>query len=477
MITEKGVSEPENHDVFDLMVSNNQRFKLVLSMDKYNQFETVKRLMDIYRLSGIKKLEKFFSQICIFDNGQIDLYLKQEMLYILSSKRTTNKIKLAFSNVLFLMVKNAFNYKEIWLMLEETLILYNNVFKDNTIQNLIRNIISVGLKSNTPFEKIFSFIKNFKGELYFMDLCTFLFLFLRKVKIEVKNNLVLLEILFDQENEFMVDLFHIIEDESNELGIKLEACDILYLKGSENIKTKVQTILKNILPNLAYANNPENVHLSSVAISVDKTLTSLLDKNKGKKAPSALFEILLEKFHDNIKIKGALNRIFNYSFLKFSKYQLTMREIMEQVYICMVECYQDLQTQLFFRLGEELTEMYDAPCSQGYVARLINVFSGFEVDGSFNLGISMSFEDEIYAIFSSKINSMVMNAPLPLKDKLLVELMVPTNDYENRLNLIRYLRPYLPKIWNEIFEIYKDDLTITDLDLYCRKVTMRYEGC
>jgi hypothetical protein len=94
-----------------------------------------------------------------------------------------------------------------------------------------------------------------------------------------------------------------------------------------------------------------------------------------------------------------------------------------------------------------------------------------------DLGITISYEDEIFAIFSNKINTLVSQAPFEIKEQLLEELIIPSNDHENRLNLIRYLRPYLPQIWNEIFEIFKDELTITDLDLYCRKVTMKYEGC
>ena len=473
-MTTQGIIELEENDVLDLTVSNNLRFKLLLIMDKNRQYETLKRLMDIYRLSGIKKLEKFFIQICIFDNGQIDLYLKQEMLYILSSKKTTNKIKLSFSNVLFLMLKKAFNSGEVWIMLEENLILYNTIFKDVSIHNLIKNIVVIGIKSNVPFEKMFSLLNKFRNESYFMELCALFFNTRKNKQTRVKDDLILLQILFDKENCFMDSLFHIADNKFIDLGLKLEACDILYLKGSENVKEKVRIILKNILPDLAYTNNPENVHLSSVVASVDKTLTALLEKNKGKKAPLNLFELLCKKF-DTVKIKGSLSRIFNYNFLKFSKHQLTLKEIMEQIYICMIEC--NHKDQLFIRLGEELTEMYDSPCSQGYVTRLINVFSGFEVDGSFNLGITISYEDEIYAIFSNKVNDMVMNAPLSIKEQLLIELMVPSNDYENRLNLIRYLRPYLPKIWNEIFEIFKDELTITDLDLYCRKVTMRYEGC
>jgi hypothetical protein len=91
-------------------------------------------------------------------------------------------------------------------------------------------------------------------------------------------------------------LFHIIENESTDLNLKLEACDILYLKGTQNIKNKVQDILKNILPDLEYTNNPENVHLSSVVTSANKTVECFLKENKGKICPLNLYEILLSKF-------------------------------------------------------------------------------------------------------------------------------------------------------------------------------------
>jgi len=213
--------------------------------------------------------------------------------------------------------------------------------------------------------------------------------------------------------------------------------------------------------------------------SVDRTLDSIVRKNKGESLPLKLHEFLIDKFSCSSefgKIKGSLNRIFNYNFLKFSKYNLTLKEIIENIWIIVDKCEPELKNQLIIRLEQELIDMYDT-CSQGYVTRLINIFSGFDISGESNLGITISYEDEIYAIFSAKINNVVSMAPPTIKDQLLEELMVPSNDHENRLNLIRYLRPYLSQIWNEIFEIFKDELTITDLDLYCRKVTMRYEGC
>jgi hypothetical protein len=237
----------------------------------------------------------------------------------------------------------------------------------------------------------------------------------------------------------------------------------------------VQNIISNILPNLPYVNlvnNPENAHLSSMVQSLNRTLKSLLELNKGKELPSDLYTVLLSKFEGNKKIKGSLNRIFNYSFLKFSDYKLTLKEIIQNIWVFIDSCEEALKGQLFTRLEQELEDMYDT-CSQGYASRLINTFSGFQIT---DLGIAISYEDEIYTIFSNKVNRLIMNAPQPIQEKLLEELLVPTDDYENRLNLLSFLRPHLHKIWNEIFEIFKDELTVTDLDLYCRKVTMRYEG-
>ena len=196
---------PSDNDVFDLMLSTNQRILILFDMDESHQFEAVKRLMDIYRLSGAKKLEKFLIHVCIFD-GQLNLYLKQEILYLLASKLTIKnrqKIQRAFSNVLFLMLEKAFDYNEYWLMFEENLIHFKSVFKDQNIHTLLKNIIILGFKKlrlDEPFKKIFALITHFRNESYFVDLCTFIF---NKYSLKVKNNLLLLQIIFEKENEFM----------------------------------------------------------------------------------------------------------------------------------------------------------------------------------------------------------------------------------------------------------------------------------
>jgi hypothetical protein len=363
--------------------------------------------------------------------------------------------------------------------------MYATIFPQSFNETLFKNIIILAFKKWTqlePFKKIFSLIKLATKDTGFKTLCIFIYMRYNH-SLNIKNNLLLLQIICGEE-DFMDNLFHIATNNMIDLNFRLEACDILYLKGSQAIKFRVENILKLILPDSAYTQNPENVHIPSVVSSIDRTLKSMLASNEGKEMPHSLHTTLINIFKNSLevhKIEGSLNRIFNYNFLKFSKYKLTLKEIIENVWLIIDRCDQELKAQLHIRLEQELADMYDT-CSQGYVARLINVFSGFELhtcfgSGAFDGGITISHEDEIYAIFSTKVNKLVEHAPLSIKEILLEELIVPSNDHENRLNLIRFLRPHLPQIWNEIFEIFKNELTITDLDLYSRKVIMRYEGC
>jgi hypothetical protein len=286
-----------------------------------------------------------------------------------------------------------------------------------------------------------------------------------------------LQIVFEGENEFLGDLLSIARD-GRSLSARLEACDILFLKGSSAVKAQAQHLIETLVPQDAYTTNKENAHLSSIAASVNRTLDLLLEKNRDKTPPQNLYNILLQRFShqkslsSGLNVKGSLYRIFNYNFLRFTSHHLTLKEVIENVCLFIDSFPPETQQQLYTRLEQELDDMYNT-CSQGYLTRLINVFSGFGVE---DVGISIAFEDQIYAIFSLKVNERIAAAPEELKDTLLEELTVSTNEPERRMNLTRYLRPYLSKIWNEIFDEFSANLTTTDLDLYCRKVLLKYEG-
>jgi len=479
-------------NIFDLTLLPSDQLTILKSMDKTTQFETIKRFLDIYRLSGAKKVEKFFFLLLLSDL-ETDFYLKFDIFCSLKDHLTIkNKLKVfrVFDTLVFLILQTMFIVEEHWLVFLQ-LVRHFDLCEFSDVETLLKNVIVLGFKKlKDPFKKISTLINTLqssypdswkKSALDPERGITLLWLYFYnnyKNVLTVQNNLVILQIIFEGENEFLDDLLLIAKDKGAEPSVRLEACDILFLKGSSAIKAQAQHLIETLVPQDAYTTNKENAHLSSIAASVNRTLDLLLEKNRDKTPPQNLYNSLLQRFShqkslsSGLNVKGSLYRIFNYNFLRFTSHHLTLKEVIEHVCLFIDSFPPETQQQLYTRLEQELDDMYNT-CSQGYLTRLINVFSGFGVE---DVGISIAFEDQIYAIFSLKVNERIAAAPEELKDTLLEELTVSTNEPERRMNLTRYLRPYLSKIWNEIFDEFSANLTTTDLDLYCRKVLLKYEG-
>jgi hypothetical protein len=443
-------------EVFDLNQPLLYRYALLIALSPNDQYECVKRLLDIHRLSGVCKLVKFLKHVCLNDDD-VDLHLKVEILNELVGSEGLHANKdmyPCFENVLNLMVRKYLSEERliIWLMICDVLL--------TAVVNFERTDVLVLLIQQCPkssFRRIYEFILKIKSTRFFIEMCTLLFERFQP-DLDIPDKLLLLQVIVNTHSHILDD---IVNDVELDIGLRLEALDILSLSGfSRNVDIKF---------NNDYTLNSETVHLTSVDVSVNRTLEKMLERTKDKPTPAGLYNTLISKeYADKDRIVKVLNRIFKYNFLKFSKFQLTLKEILEHVWIIISESPH--KEQLVLRLEQELLSCSNS-CSRGYATRLINVLTGFEQD----LGIFISYEDEIYTIFSQKVNKII--ATSPIQDILLEELLKPTDEHESRLTLIRYLRPVLPDVWNEIFKSYQDILTASDLDLYSRKVMMRYEGC
>jgi hypothetical protein len=66
-------------EVFDLNHPLLYRYTLLIALIPNDQYECVKRLLDIHRLSGVCKLVKFLKHVCLNDDD-VDLHLKVEIL-------------------------------------------------------------------------------------------------------------------------------------------------------------------------------------------------------------------------------------------------------------------------------------------------------------------------------------------------------------------------------------------------------------
>jgi hypothetical protein len=546
-----------NEQIFDLSISNSKRLQIIYTLDRSQQNEILRRLLDVYRLSGVKKLEKLFTSICIHDI-HLDLHLKIDIFDTFETVLTQTAggswqgdsrkcVAHALSNIQFLVALNAFANNVSWLLFTQWLLqtqisgtLAEGESKPaegrctglmaGDREVLLRNIVYRAAQEKKPFKQLFSLINHFKDQHFFKALCTLIYLKYDQ-QLNIKERLLLLQIgaCGDRRSSFtgkacdqrkqrvssmlrFEELLRIAEDKNVELNLRLEACDIIFLEGSETDRSRVSSIFDSIAPSTEYTNNSENVHIASIQASVERSIDALVNKSKcilrnrlpaceshPVRRPSAGLassdvrlerqsertsseldrigseDVLLRRYNEEpefVKIKGSLHRIFNHTFLKFTKHKLTLRDIIALVCLVIEDCEITLHDELYRRLGQELADMNDT-CSRGYVTRLVNVFSGFEIDA---LGITLSFEDEIYAIFANKVNKLIADAPDELRDVLLEQLTIPSNEHARRQELTRYLRPFLPTVWNEIYTAFEKTLTLTDLDLYSRKVMMRYDG-
>jgi hypothetical protein len=533
-----------NEQIFDLSISNSKRLQIIYTLDRSQQNEILRRLLDVYRLSGVKKLEKLFTSICIHDI-HLDLHLKIDIFDTVETVITRRMegdsckcVSHALSNIQFLVALNAFANNVSWLLFTQWLLktqISGTLKPPSGVEAksregrevLLRNIVYRAAQEKKPFKQLFNLINHFKDQHFFKALCTLIYLKYDQ-QLNIKERLLLLQIgaCGDRRSSFtgkacdqrkqrssmlrFEELLRIAEDENVELNLRLEACDIIFLEGSETDRSTVSSIFDSIAPSTEYTNNSENVHIASIQASVERSIDALVNKSKCLRVPPQLIEglpytvsdselnrpnparpvpgdvqafgrqcgsedVLLRRYNEEpefVKIKGSLHRIFNHTFLKFTKHKLTLRDIIALVCLVIEDCEITLHDELYRRLGQELADMNDT-CSRGYVTRLVNVFSGFEIDA---LGITLSFEDEIYAIFTNKVNKLIADAPDELRDVLLEQLTIPSNENARRQELTRYLRPFLPTVWNEIYTAFEKTLTLTDLDLYSRKVMMRYEG-
>jgi hypothetical protein len=175
------------------------------------------------------------------------------------------------------------------------------------------------------------------------------------------------------------------------------------------------------------------------------------------------------------------------------------------------------------RLLEELEDM-SGTYSSGFLSRLINVLSGF---GEFDIYIS--WDDQIISNFAGRLNSyarQITDSDSPFytkqfdsvlelylnKNKLytdktfedrkelffslsenkkedeisncvenfaedvLNEMMVKSSNFAKRQNFLLFFRTFMPSIYEEMFNEFKDIITPSEFELAFRKAISCYEG-
>ena len=129
--------------------------------------------------------------------------------------------------------------------------------------------------------------------------------------------------------------------------------------------------------------------------------------------------------------------------------------------------YSETLTQ---RLFEELIEM-SGSCSSGHVSRLVNVLSGFEINGKM-INLSIDYKDEITSIMMAKINKKISEIGLSGKEEdeeyqnKILEEMLWTSNFERRTNFNRFFRENVIEIRDELFKEYVTEQKLMDTEIF-----------
>ena len=129
--------------------------------------------------------------------------------------------------------------------------------------------------------------------------------------------------------------------------------------------------------------------------------------------------------------------------------------------------YKETLTQ---RLLEELIEM-SGSCSSGHVSRLINVLSGFEIDGKM-MNLTINYKDEMTSVMMTKINkiiSQIGESGKPEDEKYqndILEEMMWTTNLELRFTFNKFFRDNIIQIRNDLLQEYVTDQKLMDMETF-----------
>ena len=126
--------------------------------------------------------------------------------------------------------------------------------------------------------------------------------------------------------------------------------------------------------------------------------------------------------------------------------------------------------ELIKRLFEELIDM-NGTCSTGHTSRLVNIFSGFELNGEI-IKLNIDCKSEMTAVTMAKINKIIQDLSLSSSQEdekyqsdLIDEMMWNIN-LEKRVNLNKFLRENIMKIRDELYKEYVTEQKIIDTETF-----------
>ena len=171
-------------------------------------------------------------------------------------------------------------------------------------------------------------------------------------------------------------------------------------------------------------------------------------------------------------IKASLLR-FSLDRGLYSNFQSIQSLVMKIWQIIKEHEYRETLTQ---RLFEELIEM-SGTCSSGHISRLVNVLSGFEINGKL-MKLTIDYKDEMSSVMMAKINKKISEIGLTGKEEdeeyqnSILDEMTWTSNFEKRINFNRFFRENVIQIRDELFREYIIEQKLMDIEIF--EINFRY---
>ena len=326
-------------------------------------------------------------------------------------------------------------------------------------------------------EAYFEFIKNDRTYTRYRIIASQYILQHKTISSDIKNEVEKLCISFASDNQL-------------DYNLRADAADLLVRAGSDQAKEIGRDIIillgRNTGGLTTIYNDRQNVHDEKIDENIKKfilELSSIHLKNnsEGKyitfsDVQKEIEEIVSSKRFDNIAsidekmdkatgktIKSSIDKVRS-SLLRISIDQTiydggqTLQSLFNKVWQLINEHeYKDV---LRDRMVEELIDMADT-CASGHISRIINVLSGFEIEGK-TIGFDIGWGKQIQSNLIARLNSRIKDIKDEDKQFKILDEMITSGNISSKPTLALFFRDNLLQIREEMFKEFVDEGYIKD---------------
>lgn len=219
---------------------------------------------------------------------------------------------------------------------------------------------------------------------------------------------------FQEKEDILSLLSSLASDSELDYNLRADASDILVRFGTGKYKELGKDIImllgKDSSKLRTVYNNRQNVHAKEIDQSIRQIVLEIagMKTKENKHGKIITYNEITEEIRKGVKDKNTEDKL-NSSLLRIELDQ-TIYEGGQTLSSIFIKIYHIVEThpereQLYNRLVEELVDMADT-CSSGHLSRLINVLSGYEIDGK-SYSVTIGWKEQIKSNLIARLSHRI----------------------------------------------------------------------